>query len=149
MHFRSTFRISSAVLFLSCGVSFFLFRLVWHREFSQPSSCTYVGPDIVLCYTWYVRVLRSMCIYICMQSAAAAILVLLKQQCCCLLLLLAIVCRMAKIVAGSLTLIAEFYFKMHTQLIFHVPLGSTVALTASICLHPWKSPVAFTTSLNI
>ena len=79
-----------------------------------------------------------------MQSAAAAaaatlcvaiLLLFLLQQ----LLLFVIVCRMAKIVAGSLNLIpsvGSFLFILkHVLFLMYVPLDGVVAFTASICLY--------------
>ena len=67
-------------------------------------------------------------------SAALCIAIPLLRQ-----LLLFIVCRMAKNVAGSLNLIpciVFFLFILKKDLfLMHVPLGSTVAFTASICLY--------------
>ena len=60
----------------------------------------------------------------CVAAAAAA---------CCLLLFV-IVYRMAKIVAGSMNLIAVFSSSSFKHEFFNVPHGSTVAFTASICL---------------
>ena len=83
--------------------------------------------------------------FICIQRAAAAaaaslcvaiLLLLLQKQCCCFLLLFVIVCRMAKLVVGSSNLIPLFacFLFVQTRLIFNVPLGSTAAFMASICL---------------
>ena len=50
----------------------------------------------------------------CNHCAAAAALLL----CCCLLLLFAIVCRMAKCVAGLLNLVPAFYFSSFNRDLF-------------------------------
>ena len=69
-------------------------------------------------------------------TAAAALYRCCCCSSCCLLVLFVIVCRMA-IVAGSLNLIPVFYFSSfkHDLGLMYVPLGSTVAFTASICLY--------------
>ena len=59
----------------------------------------------------------------------AMLLLRLQQQCRSFLLLFVIVCRMAKIVAGSLNLIPAFSFSAFKRdCFFYVPLGSTVSL---------------------
>ena len=100
--------------------------------------------------------------HLCIQSAAAAaaaalcvaILLLLLQR-----LLLFIVCRMAETVnsrwfIGSDSI--QFFLSLQARLIFnvYVPLGSTVAFTASICVYyilgnyghlrsqSWRQPAA-------
>ena len=84
--------------------------------------------------------------FICIQRAAAAaaaslcvaiLLLLLQQQCCCFLLLFVIVCRMAKLVAGSLNLTLVFSFPSFKRDFFScTPWQYCIAFTASICLHP-------------
>ena len=78
--------------------------------------------------------------YLYIQSAAAAaaalcvaIPLLLLQQ----LLLFVVVCRMAKNVGGSLNLIPPSVFFLFKYDLFsmYAPLGSAVALSASICLY--------------
>ena len=55
---------------------------------------------------------------------------------CCLLLLFVIVCRMAKIVAGSFIESDSrvFFLSIQTRFNFNEPVGNAVALTASIFL---------------
>ena len=66
-------------------------------------------------------------------AARVALLLLLKQQCCYFLLLFVIVCRMANFVAGSLNMIPVFSFSSIKRF---MPLNSTVAFAASICIYP-------------
>ena len=54
------------------------------------------------------------------------------------LLLFVVACRMVTIVSGALNLIpcsVSFSSFKHDLVVMHVPLGSTVVFTASICLH--------------
>ena len=79
------------------------------------------------------------CCCCCFCSAlCVAILLLLRQQqqCCCFLLLLVLVCRMAKVVAGSCNLIPVFSFSSFKRNINFdcTPWQYSVAFTASICL---------------
>ena len=70
------------------------------------------------------------CCCCCSSSAGAS---------CCFLPLFVTMCRMVKVVAGSLNLISVFFSSFKRGLFVMVPLGSTadcVAFTASICLHP-------------
>ena len=57
------------------------------------------------------------------------------RSCCCLLLLFVIVCRMAFFFAGIESDSSVFLLFIQKRYILNVPLGSTVASTASICLH--------------
>ena len=59
---------------------------------------------------------------------------ILLLQVHCFLLLFVIGCRMAKIVAGSLNLIPVFSLSIQTRCMLDAPLGSPVAITASICV---------------
>ena len=104
-----------------CAVFFHVF-FVWRGVVSQPSPST-VGPDIpgiILLYeydvfnTWHVFIHTECCCRCCCCSVP----VLLLQQ----LLLFDVVCRMAKIVAGSLNLIPSsvFFPLIQTRFIFHV-----------------------------
>ena len=111
--------------------TYFLFGAVWFRN-GLP-----LGPDIIYCttYTWHVVM------YLCIQSAAAAaaacyccvLLHCFSCSCCCLLLLFVIVCRMQKkmllFIKSDCSVLFIF---IKTRSI--VPLGSTVAFTASTCL---------------
>ena len=87
-------------------------------------------------YTWHVFIHTECCCRCCCcLLLCVAIPVLLLPQ----LLLLLILCRMTKTVAGSSNLIPSsvFFPFIPTRLIFNVciPLGCTVAFTASICLY--------------
>ena len=73
------------------------------------------------CYCVAILLLLQM-----LLAAACCCLLLLAAACCCLLLLFAIVCRMAKFVAGSLNLIPVFsLYSFRTRLMFNISLGST------------------------
>ena len=111
--------------------SFFLFGVVWFHirvPLGPDIPCTILLYDVL--YTWHVLIRRECCCRCYCYSVP-----LLLQQ-----LLLFVVCRMAKIVAGSLNLIpSSVLFLIQTRFFkyfySYVPLGSTVAFTASVCLY--------------
>ena len=122
------------------GVPLFHLSLVWRGVVSQLS----LGPDILgiillydVLHTWHVFIHTDCCCRCCCCCS----FVFLYCCCCCgQRLLFVIVCRMAKIVAGSLSLIpSSVFFSLHSKhdlFLMYVPLGSTnVAFAASICLY--------------
>ena len=120
------------MLFFFCVPLFFTYLLfgVWlhNRVPLEPEIRGIILLYDVL-YTWHILI-RSAA-----DAAAAlcvAILLLLLQQ----LLLFVIMCRMANNVAGSLNLIRSSAISLssfkHDEYLTYAPLGSTVALTASI-----------------
>ena len=85
----------------------------------------------VRCYTTYEYLFVYTC-HVLLLLLGSVLLYCCCCSCWCLLLLFVIVCWMAKFMLWFLHLIPVFFSFIQTRFIFNVPLGSTVAFTASM-----------------